>query len=201
MSAYGNPITTTILNAIKARRTIYHLKPTLPAGITLDDVRSVVHTVIKDTPTTHNCQSNRAIIITGEAHRKIWAEVSARVDEGYPHGKRRPKSIRDEAYGCVYFFVDESVASVEDKKEKPQIARFLEDFDEQASGSAQVLAWIVLESLGFGAHLQHYNLFLKGLLPNDIPKTWTLKAQLVFGEPVQPPTEKQYVNNDIKLYN
>jgi predicted oxidoreductase (fatty acid repression mutant protein) len=45
--------------------------------------------------------------------------------------------------------------------------------------------WTALESLGFGANLQHYNPLIDTPVAKqwDIPSDWRLIAQLVFGSP------------------
>ena len=97
----------TYLKTLTARRTIYALKPELPGEITIKDIQSVVQTIIKETPTAFNSQPNRAIILTGEAHRKVWGQVADAIES--PDGKRRPASARDEAFGSVIFFTDDKV--------------------------------------------------------------------------------------------
>lgn len=61
----------TYLKTLTARRTIYALKPELPGEITINDIQSVVQTIIKETPTAFNSQPNRAVILTGETHKKF----------------------------------------------------------------------------------------------------------------------------------
>ncbi|CAL9736398.1 hypothetical protein MOSE0_J08790 [Monosporozyma servazzii] len=50
----------TIINAVVNRRSIESLTPELPAGVTIFDVKQVVHTIVKQILTTSNSQSNRA---------------------------------------------------------------------------------------------------------------------------------------------
>jgi len=51
----------------------------------------------------------------------------------------------------------------------------------------QFIAWTALELEGLGANLQHYSFmpdFSKEVLETwDLPRTWVLHAQLVFGQP------------------
>lgn len=63
------------LNAIANRRTIYSQAPTLPQNVSIQDIQAVVQSIIKDTPTALNSQENRAIILTGATHKKIWDAV------------------------------------------------------------------------------------------------------------------------------
>ena len=58
---------------------------------------------------------------------------------------------------------------------------------DHSSGIHQFIAWTALELEGLGANLQHYNFmpdFVEAVRKEwDIPDTWTLHAQLVFGTP------------------
>lgn len=53
----------------------------------------------------------------------------------------------------------------------------------QADGMCQFAIWTALEAEGFGANLQHYNPIVdqKVQATWDIPTSWELNAQLVFG--------------------
>jgi len=60
----------------------------------------------------------------------------------------------------------------------------------------QIHTWDALELEGLGANLQHYN-FLPGFQDLvreqwQLPESWDLKAQLVFGKPAGPPKEKAF---------
>ncbi|CCH58308.1 hypothetical protein TBLA_0A05150 [Henningerozyma blattae CBS 6284] len=192
---FANPALTSIIN----RRTLYKLKPTLPTGLTLKQIQDAVHEVVKHTPTAHNSQPNRAIILTGKSHHKIWDHVVKEMGEN-SLGVRRPTSVRDEAFGSVFFFIDEAITR-KLQKEFPKHDFTFPLFDEQVTGAAQIQTWTVLQSMGLGAHLQHYNFFIDDSLPEDIPKSWKLKGQLVFGTPIAGPREKIFQDNPIKIYD
>lgn len=85
----------TLLKNVASRRTIYALKNELPAGVTLKEVQETVQAIIKDTPTAFNSQVNRAVILTGATHKKVWDQVVKSIDA--EDGKKRPASVRDEA--------------------------------------------------------------------------------------------------------
>lgn len=193
-----SPITQTYLRAIESRRTIYNLAPQLPLDVTIQDVQSAVQDIIKNTPTALNSQENRAIILTGAAHKKVWDAVIKSIDG--VDGKKRPTSARDEAYGCVIFMTNQST-----------IKKFQEDYPFakdafpvaalNTTGAAQINSWTVLETLGLGCHLQHYNDAIRAALPADIPADWTVNSQLCFGLPISPAGEKAFIDNPVKIYN
>lgn len=188
----------TYLKTLTARRTIYALKPELPGEITIKDIQSVVQTIIKETPTAFNSQPNRAIILTGETHKRVWDTVTKAIES--PAGQKRPASARDEAFGSVIFFTDDKVTE-KLKADFPAYAAAFPSFADHTSGAAQINSWVALEAMGLGGHLQHYNGYIKAALPNEIPESWTVQAQLVFGTPAAPPGEKTYIKNDVEIFN
>lgn len=185
------------LKSIATRRTIYALKPELPSNVTLDDVEATVQEVIKHTPTSFNSQVNRAIILTGEAHKKVWDQVVNSIPDD--SGKRRPTSARDEAYGSVIFFTDDLVT---EKLQAgfPAWAAAFPQFADHSSGAAQIDTWTAFTEMGLGAHLQHYNGYIKAALPADVPTQWSIHAQLVFGVPAAPAGAKEFGKNEVKVY-
>lgn len=69
----------------------------------------------------------------------------------------------------------------------PLYADKFPQWSEHTSAMHQYMLWTALETEGLGCNLQHYN-----PLPNQkasevwkIPADWDLKAQLVFGTPVE----------------
>lgn len=186
------------LKAVASRRTVYALKPELPSSVSINDVQAVVQAIIRDTPTSFNSQVNRAIILTGKAHKDVWNQVV----ESIPgeSGKRRPQSARDEAYGSVIFFTDDVVTEKLQAK-FPAFAAAFPQFADHSSGAAQIHSWTALRELGLGAHLQHYNGYVKAALPKDIPATWNIHAQLVFGVAAAEPAEKTFEENPVKIYS
>lgn len=60
------------------------------------------------------------------------------------------------------------------------------------------IVWTTLESLGFGANLQHYNPLVDEAIAKEwsLPSEWGLVAQLVFGTPAGEVAEKSF--NDLE---
>lgn len=193
MSPTGN-----YLNAITNRRTIYNLKPELPQGVGLDDVKRSVHVILKNTPTAFNSQVNRAVIIVGDTHKRIWDAVASAMPTA--EAKKRPESCRDEAYGSVIFFTDEGPTE-KLQRDFPALAAAFPTCAAHTTGAVQIQSWTALELLGLGANLQHYNDYVKSALPQDVPIAWTVQSQLVFGVPTALPEEKTFINNVINVYH
>lgn len=187
-----------LLKTIASRRTIYQLTPELPAGVSIDEIKATVQAIVKETPSAFNSQPNRAIILTGETHKKVWdSVVNAIGDETF---KKRPQSVRDEAYGSVIFFTDDKVTE-KLQADFPFIATAFPQFADHTSGATQILSWVALENLGLGAHLQHYNGYVKPALPEKIPANWSVVGQLCFGKPAAPAGEKSFITNEVEIFN
>lgn len=58
----------------------------------------------------------------------------------------------------------------------------------------QYVLWTALEAEGLGVNLQHYNPLIDTRLETmfQVPPTWSLKAQMVFGTPTGKPGEKTF---------
>ncbi|CCE62145.1 hypothetical protein TPHA_0B04760 [Tetrapisispora phaffii CBS 4417] len=186
-----------IIKAVSSRRTIYNLKQTLPAGVTVEKIQEIVQSIVKDVPTAFNSQSTRAIILTGAAHKKAWESVVAAMPND--DAKKRPASARDEAFGSIIFMTDSK--TIQGLQEKfPAYSAMFPHFADQANGAAQISTWTALHQLNLGCNLQHYNTMIREALPADVPKEWEVAAQLVFGSVGAPAGEKTFIENPVKVY-
>jgi uncharacterized protein len=63
------------------------------------------------------------------------------------------------------------------------------DWYEHSNGMHQFIAWTALSAEGLGCNLQHYQAFINSQVHAtwNVPETWGLRAQLVFGTPTGPP--------------
>lgn len=75
------------------------------------------------------------------------------------------------------------------QKNVPLYADKFPQWSEHTSAMHQFVIWTALEAEGLGANLQHYNPVIdeKVAARFDVPKEWTLIAQLVFGGKVGGP--------------
>ncbi|SCV02978.1 LANO_0G01398g1_1 [Lachancea nothofagi CBS 11611] len=187
------------LDTIASRRTIYALKPQLPENIELKDVQDVVQAIIKHTPTAFNSQINRAMILTGESHKRLWNHVYETIP--IENFKKRPLSARDEAFGTVVFMVNDAKTK-EMQQQFPAWAETIPELAAHASGSAQISTWAAFKQLGIGAHLQHFNQLVADALPEgSIMEDWEVQGQLVFGLPAGSPNEKTFIENEVKVFH
>lgn len=67
-----------------------------------------------------------------------------------------------------------------------------------------LIVWLALESEGFGANLQHYSPLIDEQVAKtwNLPASWKLDAQLVFGTPTSQPDEKTFesIENRFKVF-
>ena len=64
----------------------------------------------------------------------------------------------------------------------------------QTSAMHQLAIWVMLEDVGFGASLQHYNPLIDEEVRRawNLPEHWHLIAEMPFGVPVNQPGEKEF---------
>jgi len=97
------------------------------------------------------------------------------------------------AAGSVLFFEDTTVVEGMQAKFAIYADRF-PGWSTQSSGMAQHALWVALEAEGLGANLQHYNPLVDAKVAEtwNLPATWKLNAQLVFGGRAGEPGEKTF---------
>lgn len=184
------------LPSYAARRTQYQLSKKLPESVTIEQIRELVQQLVKHTPTSFNSQTIRAVIITGALHDSVWQSVADAIPQ--EAGKKRPQSIKDEAYGSVIFFDDgAALKAIQDKF--PPYADYFPTFAATSNGAAQINTWTLINELGLGGHLQHYNPIVQSALAGKVPESWNVVAQLAFGVPVGQPGEKAFIENEVKV--
>ena len=68
----------------------------------------------------------------------------------------------------------------------------------------QLAIWTMLEELGFGVNLQHYNPLIDESVAKEwnIPASWKLMAEMPFGTPLGGPGEKEFkpLEDRIKVF-
>jgi predicted oxidoreductase (fatty acid repression mutant protein) len=185
--------TTSFLTAVQERRSIYTIKKTSP--IPNSRIKEIVHHALKYAPSPFNVRSCRCIILFGAEHEKLWNEAYKITEEQTPGaiGILGPK-IRQfgEGYGTVLFF-DDSHAYTALTPRFQALSKTYPEWEEHSSGMHQFVVWTALHNEGVGASLQHYQPSITGFVNTtwNVPETWTLKAQLVFGEPTKGPGEEK----------
>jgi Predicted oxidoreductase related to nitroreductase len=106
-------------------------------------------------------------------------------------------------YGTVLYFEDQTVV----KGLQDAFAAYAENFpvwSNHTSAMHQLSIWTMLEEVGFGASLQHYNPLIDEEVAKEwsLPSTWKLVAEMPFGIPTQGPGEKEFkpLNERVKVF-
>jgi len=194
----------TFLKSLENRRTIYAL------GKNVKDEQEVIDTIkeaVRLSPTAFNSQTGRVLIVTGDAQEKLWGEIvatdlKAEMDrQGVPEsawaGTKAKLDGFKAAFGTALFFEDTAVvASLQE-----QFPLYTDNFpvwSEQGSGIITVNAWTALAELGLGANLQHYNPVIDETVAQtfNLPASWKLRGQLVFGSIEAPAGDKDFMNDE-----
>ncbi|MHC5229014.1 nitroreductase family protein [Enterococcus sp. LJL99] len=186
------------LNALKKRRSIYALGDNLTQST--EEIFSLVKEVVKESPTSFNSQTQRVVLLTGAAHKKLWEITEAALKpvtptEAFPNTQAKLQSFANGA-GTILFFEDQDIV----KSLQEQFELYADNFpiwSEQATGLTQANVWTALAQENIGANLQHYNPLIDDEVAKEweIPSQWKLRAQLVFGSIEAPAGEKEYMDD------
>ncbi|KAL1987503.1 hypothetical protein VTN96DRAFT_3430 [Rasamsonia emersonii] len=202
--------TDTLIELAKARRTYYKLGKNSPVPDA--KIEELVTNAIKHMPSSFNTQSTRLVVLLNEKHDKLWDIAIAALGNLVKTGAIPEELWKNQtlpklegfkaAYGTILFYEDP--AHIAPYSEKfAMLKDHFGPWAEHSNAMHQWFLWTGLESLGFGANLQHYNPLIDADVAKefDIPHDWRLIAQLVFGSIEAPAGEKQFkpVEERIKI--
>ncbi|KAH6603325.1 nitroreductase family [Trichoderma cornu-damae] len=189
----------------KVRRSIYPLTKDLP--ISTSRIHDIVKEATLHTPSSFNAQTNRAVVLFGGEHEKLWDITSDTLKAIVP--EEQFKATADKlalfkgAAGTVLFYEDTAAT----KGLQDKFALYADRFPPwaaQSLGMEQLLVWTALEVEGLGANLQHYNPLIDAKVAETwkVPSTWRLDAQLVFGGKTSEagPKEFQDIEERVKVH-
>ncbi|KIV87632.1 hypothetical protein PV11_03164 [Exophiala sideris] len=174
--------------AIENRISCYTLTNKSP--ISDERIHQIINDTVKHTPSAFNVQSTRAVILVKQEHEKLWDIGDAQVKKTMPEPAYQALAPKIQgfkaAYGTVLWFEDQAALDTL-KTKNPGIQHVIPDWSQHTNGMHQFIAWTALELEGLGANLQHYSFmadFSKEVLEAwNLPRTWVLHSQLVFGQP------------------
>ncbi|KAK2612893.1 type II nitroreductase [Conoideocrella luteorostrata] len=179
----------------KSRRTIYALNKNL--SIPTSRIQELVNETTLHTPSSFNSQSNRVVVLFGAEHDKLWDITTSTLqaivpDDKWKHTEERMAMFKHGA-GTVMFFEDQDVVKGM-QASFPSYADRFPTWAAQSLGMQQLLLWTALELEGLGANLQHYNPLVDEKVAEtwNLPKSWKLNAQLVFGGRAAEAGEKEF---------
>ena len=195
----------TLSDAICSRRTYYALSNETP--VSTEKLKEIVELAVKHTPSAFNMQSARVIVLAGKSHEQLWDLTLTALKQIIPD--KQIKATTDKinafkmAYGTILFFDDNHVI----KKmisDYPLYEKQFYTWAMQANGMLQSNLWMLLEDVGFGASLQHYNPLIDSAVQKtwNLPKSWQLIAQMPFGIPLHKADAKTFtpIKERVKFY-
>lgn len=192
-------------SVVRERRSFYGIDKEIK--IADERIKEIVEFAVKYTPSAFNSQTARLVVLTGNAHDKLWditTEILRKVvGNGDFAGTQQKMDSFKAGYGTVLFFEDEAIVKSL-QKQFPLYADNFPVWSQQASGMHQLVVWAALESEGLGASLQHYNPLIDEQVNKEwnIPSNWKLLAQMPFGNPTAQPGDKEIkpIEDRVKFY-
>ena len=191
--------------AVQNRRTNYALGKDIKA--LPSQIIAAVENMAHEVPSAFNMQSARVVLALGEHHDKIWSITKETLRKIVPADKFSATEEKlngfAAGFGTVLFFEETDTV----KSMQEQFAPYAENFPiwaSQANGMLQFAIWTALTNMGLGVNLQHYNPLIDAEVKQhfDVPDSWSLVAQMVFGEALaQPqPIEKLPVGERVRVF-
>lgn len=192
--------------ALENRRSYYQLGSDSPVMDT--DIIHVIREAVKYVPSAFNSQSTRIVLLLEGEHRKLWEIVKQTLKkitpvDVYVKTENKINTSFASGHGTVLFFEDSPV--VKNLEESyPLYAKNFAIWSQHTSAMHQLAIWTMLEDLGLGASLQHYNPLIDEEVHRTwhLPKEWVLVAQLPFGMPLAAPEPKKFkpLEDRIKVF-
>jgi uncharacterized protein len=188
------------IDLITQRRTIYAIGKNVEQSS--EYLTDLIQNAIKQSPSSFNSQSSRAVILLNAESEKFWNIVKEKLKSYAKDEESAAKtSAKMDSFaagvGTVLFFEDLDVV----KGLQEQFPSYAENFPiwaEHSTAIAQFATWTALHTEGLGASLQHYNPIVDEEVHAqwNIPVNWKLRAQLVFGSVEGEARAKDYMNDE-----
>lgn len=187
------------IDLLKERRSIYALGEKV--SLSNENILELVKVAIKESPSSFNSQTSRAVVLFGASHEKLWDLTEAALKLAVPEGQDFTPTIEKlnsfrSGYGTILFFEDMSIV----KNLQEQFVLYADNFPvwaEQSSGIAQHSVWTALATENIGASLQHYNPLIDDAVSSEwnLSSDWKLRAQMPFGSIEAPVQDKEYMDD------
>ena len=190
------------LNQIKQRRTIYAIGKKVV--LTVDQIEEIIKEAVRHSPSAFNSQTSRVVTLYGESHAQFWNIVRETLKKMVPEAAFESTNTKiksfEAGFGTALFFEDQDTV----KSLQEQFALYAEHFpiwSEHSTGIAQFSVWNALAEQKIGASLQHYNPIIDEEVAKafNIPASWKLRGQLVFGSIEASAGEKAFIDDAIRF--
>ena len=191
--------------AVIHRRTNYALGKNIP--VLSSQIVAAVERMTKEVPSPFNIQSARVVLAMGEHHDKVWNITKDALKKIVPADKFSATEAKlngfAAGYGTILYF--EETETIKDMQKKfPLYADNFPIWASQANGMLQFAIWTILDNMGLGVNLQHYNPLIDEEVKKyfKVPESWTLVAEMVFGEILEPakPIDKLPIEERVKVF-
>lgn len=191
--------------AVRDRRTFYGIGN--DSKLSDKALQDLVENAVLHTPSAFNSQSARVVLLLREQHLRFWditKEALRKIVPASSFAKTEEKiGTFASGYGTVLYFNEDDI--VNDLQNKfPNYKANFPIWAQQANGMLQFVIWTALEAEGYGASLQHYNELVSDAVRNEwnLPKSWTLSAQMPFGTPTANPGQKEFspIQERVKVF-
>lgn len=190
----------TFVSAISARRSQYAL--TDAAALSDSEIVDLIRSVAGEVPSAFNAQPQRAVVLFGEDHHRLWAIVHdalravVKDDTAFAATEQKIAGF-DAAHGTILYF-DDTTVTTNLQERFPSYAANFPVWAQQANGMLQFAVWSALAEAGIGANVQHYNPLIDDAARDafGIPADWKLIAQMPFGEVTAPAGEREHMSLD-----
>lgn len=186
------------LKHLEKRRTIYAIGNKVELANA--EIEKTIQQAVRLSPSSFNSQSSRVVTLLGESHAKFWNITLETLRKIVPAEAFAPTEAKIQSFaagkGTVLFYEDQSVI----KNLQENFALYADNFpvwSEHSTAIAQFAVWTALAEQNIGASLQHYNPIVDAEVAEtfNIPESWKLRAQLVFGSIEAPAGEKTFIDD------
>lgn len=191
------------IDLITQRRTIYAIGKNVTQSP--EYLTDLIKNAIKQSPSSFNSQSSRAVILLNAENEKFWGFVKEKLKAYAKDEASAAKTdVKMDSFaagvGTVLFFEDLDVV----KGLQAQFPSYAENFPiwaEHSTAIAQFATWAALHTEGLGASLQHYNPIVDEEVHAEwgVPANWKLRAQLVFGSVEGEAKAKDYIDDEVRF--
>ncbi len=192
-------------DAVEHRRSYYSL--TDKSAVSDAEIENIIDFAVTNVPSAFNSQSTRIVLLLHAHHIKLWSIVRESLRRIVPADRFAATEAKIDSFAAayatiLYFEDDDVVASLQE-----QFATYADNFptwSQHTSAMHQFAIWTMLEEVGFGASLQHYNPLIDSEVRREwsIPQSWRLIAQMPFGVATKEPDAKSFqpLEGRIKVY-
>lgn len=193
----------TFEEAMAHRRSYYYIGNDSP--VLDEEIVHIIREAVKHVPSAFNSQSTRIVLLLEDEHKKLWNIVKETLKQRVSTGAYAAAEAKIDGsfacgYGTVLYFEDTAAV----RKLQEGFPLYKESFpvwSQHASAMHQFAIWTMLEDLGLGASLQHYNPLIDEEVRRawNLPETWMLVAEMPFGIPTGKPGAKETDDLDKRI--